>query len=153
DDVEKLIARDRPAIGFDRSMLLNELGKRAGSRIVANGDAVALIRNGLTARHIGPLFARNPDRALALVRNIANEEGGALLLDAIASHHEFLAGLLHDGWSIERPFQRMRFGAIPPPCPPPSPTPPRGRGREGWGKGEGREGAQPPFAVAGPEYG
>jgi GNAT superfamily N-acetyltransferase len=127
--LEEFIARDRRAMGFDRSLLLDALGRRADSRLVSNGDAVALVRSGRTARHIGPLFTTHPDRALALVRSIAIEEGAALLLDAVASRHEFLAGLVRDGWSIERPFRRMRFGMA------------------------GVPSADPPFAIAGPEYG
>jgi GNAT superfamily N-acetyltransferase len=127
--LEEFIARDRSAMGFDRSLLLDTLGRRADSRLVSNGDAVALIRSGRTARHIGPLFATHPDRALALVRSIAIEEGATLLLDVVAFRHEFLAGLVRDGWSIERPFQRMRFGMA------------------------GVPSADPPFAIAGPEYG
>ena len=45
------------AMGFDRSTLLSEFAARAGSRIVSDGDAMALVRDGRTARHIGPLFA------------------------------------------------------------------------------------------------
>jgi GNAT superfamily N-acetyltransferase len=128
-DLEAFIAHDRCAMGFDRSVLLGALGRRADSRLVSNGDAVALVRSGRTARHIGPLFATDPERALALVRSIAIEEGAALLLDVVASRQEFLAGLVRDGWSIERPFQRMRFGIA------------------------GVPSADPPFAIAGPEYG
>jgi GNAT superfamily N-acetyltransferase len=128
-DLEEFIARDRNAMGFDRSLLLDALGRRAGSRLVSNGDAVALVRAGRTARHIGPLFATDPYRALALVRSIAIEEGAALLLDVVASRHEFLADLVRDGWSIERPFCRMRFGMA------------------------GAPSTNPLFAIAGPEYG
>jgi GNAT superfamily N-acetyltransferase len=128
-NLAEFIARDREAIGFDRSALLNELGKRDGSCILSNGEAVALIRDGRTARHIGPLFASTPDRALALIRGIASGEAGPLLLDAVASQNEFLNGLVESGWNIERPFRRMRFGA------------------------EAVQAAEPPFAVAGPEYG
>jgi hypothetical protein len=52
-----------------------------------------------------------------------------LLIDAVNEQAEFLQGLTRSGWTIERPFQRMRFG---------------------------RAAAQPAgllFAVAGPEYG
>jgi len=90
---------------------------------------MALIRDGRKARHIGPLFADHPDQALALVDAIAQSETGPLLIDVVSSQAEFLQGLTGSGWTIERPFQRMRFGraAIQP--------------------------AAPPFAVAGPEYG
>jgi GNAT superfamily N-acetyltransferase len=56
-NLDEMIARDRRAMGFDRSALLRELGRRSGSQLVSHGSAMALIRDGRTARHIGPLFA------------------------------------------------------------------------------------------------
>ena len=122
-------ARDTRTIGFDRSTLLAELGGRSGSRLLSNGEAFALVRNGRTIRHIGPLFADNSDRALALVDAIVRSETGPVLIDAVSTQEAFLNGLTGSGWTIERPFQRMRFGR--------ATTPP----------------AELPFAVAGPEYG
>jgi len=96
---------------------------------VSDDGAIALFRNGRTARHIGPLLADRPDQALALVDAIVQSETGPWLIDAVHSQEGFLTGLETSGWNIERPFQRMRFGpaAIAP--------------------------AQLPFAVAGPEFG
>ena len=94
----------------------------------ANG-AIALVRDGRTARHIGPLLADNAAAALALVNAIAQSEGSPLLLDAVASQTAFLEGLTASGWTIERPFQRMRFGSAT------------------------ATGEEVPFAVAGPEFG
>jgi GNAT superfamily N-acetyltransferase len=128
-DLHAFIARDRLAMGFDRSALLTELGGRAGSRLVSHGDAVALVRDGRKIRHIGPLFADSSDAALAIVNAIARSEPGPLLIDAVTTQETFLNGLANSGWTVERPFQRMRFGratAMP---------------------------ASLPFAVAGPEYG
>ena len=45
-----------------------------------------------------------------MVRDIAAHETGPLIIDAIATQGGFLEGLTDTGWSIERPFQRMRFG-------------------------------------------
>jgi GNAT superfamily N-acetyltransferase len=125
----EFIARDINAMGFDRGILLGALGGRPHSRLVSNGGASALVRDGRTARHIGPLFSDGPDRALALVHDIISSETGPILIDAVASQQQFITGLSDSGWTIERPFQRMRFG---------------------------RASAKPselPFAVAGPEYG
>ena len=97
-------------MGFDRSTLLAGLGGRPGSRLLSNGDAIALVRDGRKARHIGPLFADSPDRALAMVNEIVRSESGPLLIDAVNEQEEFLKGLTGSGWTIERPFQRMRFG-------------------------------------------
>lgn len=127
--LEDFVARDRAALGCDRSRLLGALARRTGSRLVAAGSAAALVRDGRTGRHLGPLFAPDAGGALALVRGIA-ADGGALVLDAPAAHGEFVAALVRDGWTVERPFRRMRFGG-----PPPHPPEP------------------PPFAIAGPEYG
>jgi GNAT superfamily N-acetyltransferase len=128
-NLDGLAARDGSAMEFDRSTLLSEFSARPGSRIVSDDRAMALVRDGRTARHIGPLLADRADRALALVDAIVHSETGPWLIDAVHSQEEFLNGLVQSGWNIERPFQRMRFGrATAPP-------------------------AQLPFAVAGPEFG
>ena len=127
--LEALRTRDRRATGFDRTALLSAFAQRSGSRILAANGAIALVRDGRTARHIGPLFADRAADALALVHAIARSETCPLLLDAVASQGAFLEGLLAAGWTIERPFQRMRFGpAI-------------------------IADEETPFAVAGPEFG
>src|SRR5450631_2582539 len=110
-DIERLIAQDRRAMGFDRSALLRELGGRSSSRLLTNGEAFALVRDGRTARHIGPLFAASSGQALAMVDAIVRSETGPLLIDAVNEQAEFLKGLTASGWEIERPFQRMRFGS------------------------------------------
>jgi len=128
-DFNEFVTRDRRTMGFDRSTLLAELSGRPGSRLMSRDDAVALVRDGRNNRHIGPLFADGPDSALVLVDEIIRSETGPWLIDAVSTQKEFLGGLTGSGWTIERPFQRMRFGrgaALP---------------------------QQLPLAVAGPEYG
>jgi GNAT superfamily N-acetyltransferase len=124
-----LLISDTGAMGFSRRDLLHELAERPSSRLVSNGDAMALVREGRAARHIGPLFADSPARALAMVRDIVAHEAGSLTIDAVATQRAFLEGLTGTGWSIERPFQRMRFGRA------------------------SNQPAKLPFAVTGPEYG
>ncbi len=129
-DLVQLVARDIAAMGFDRSTLLAEFAGRSGSRLLSNGDAIALVREGRTARHIGPLFANRADRALALVDAIVRSgTGGPLLIDAVHTQEAFLTGLTNANWKIERPFQRMRFGRV------------------------NAKPTETPFAVAGPEFG
>jgi GNAT superfamily N-acetyltransferase len=128
-DLDEFIARDTGAMGFDRRILLAELGGRPSSHLWSHGDAAALVRDGRKTRHIGPLFAGGPDQALAMVGEIGRSEAGPLLIDAVHTQTEFLDGLIGSGWTIERPFQRMRFGRAP-------------------AQLEGL-----PFAVVGPEYG
>jgi GNAT superfamily N-acetyltransferase len=128
-DLAELTARDRNAMGFDRSTLLAEFAGRPGSRLLSSGGAVALVRGGRTAGHIGPLYADSADGALAMVDAIARSTTGPLLIDVVHTQEALLTGLTASGWTIERPFQRMRFG--------------RATAKP----------AEPPFAVAGPEFG
>jgi GNAT superfamily N-acetyltransferase len=125
----EFIARDRRAMGFDRSVLLREFGGRPGSQLISRGSAMALVRNGRTARQIGPLFADDVGSATSLIKTIVRSESGPILVDVVSERTEFLKNLTESGWSIERPFQRMRFGSTT------------------------TQNAEPPFAVAGPEYG
>ena len=60
--------------------------------MVSDGKAMALIRDGRTARHVGPLFADAAGDALALIEAIVASENGPLLIDAVYSQDEFLAG-------------------------------------------------------------
>jgi GNAT superfamily N-acetyltransferase len=128
-NLDEMIARDRHAMGFDRSALLRELNGRSGSKLVSHGSTTGLIRDGRTARHIGPLFAEDATSATVLVEKIVQAETGPILIDVVSEHGEFLKNLTGSGWIIERPFQRMRFGRTT------------------------AQDAEPPFAVAGPEYG
>ena len=125
----EFITCDISAMGFDRRALLDALAARPGSKLLSNGDAVALIRDGRAARHIGPLFADAPTSASRMVQAIAAAESGPILVDAVATQDVFLKGLTDSGWSVERSFQRMRFGRTT------------------------AHAAELPFAVAGPEYG
>lgn len=128
-NLDEMMARDRRAMGFDRSALLRDLSGRSGSQLVSHGSAMGLIRDGRTARHIGPLFADDVGSVSALVETIAQSETGQILIDVVNAQGEFLERLTNSGWTIERPFQRMRFG--------PATT----------------RASELPFAVAGPEYG
>jgi GNAT superfamily N-acetyltransferase len=127
--IDALAARDRDVMGFDRDALLAEFGRRPRSRMMSSGESIALVRDGRTARHIGPIYAKDTHHALRLVDAVVHSEAGPLLVDAVASHETFIDGLTDMGWRIERPFQRMRLGR------------PAAAGNE------------IPFAVAGPEFG
>jgi hypothetical protein len=127
--LDDLIARDCGAMGFDRSALLGELAGRPGSQLISHGNAMALIRDGRTARQLGPLFADSIASATALVEAVVQSETNPVLIDVVSDHQEFLENLTAIGWTIERPFQRMRFG-----------------------RATVLSGALP-FAVAGPEFG
>jgi GNAT superfamily N-acetyltransferase len=127
--LDQLTARDRTAMGFDRTALLTEFAGRPGSRILTNGHATTLVRDGRIARQVGPMFSGSAQYALALTDSIVRSEAGPWLIDVVHSQDEFLKGLTGAGWNIERPFQRMRFGRA------------------------GTRGGELPIAVAGPEFG
>jgi GNAT superfamily N-acetyltransferase len=127
--LDEFITCDISAMGFDRRALVSELAGRSTSRLLSSGDAMALVRDGRAARHIGPVFADLPAHALAMVRGISASESGPILIDAVATQTAFIDGLTQDGWTSERPFQRMRFGRAT------------------------RHADELPFAVAGPEFG
>ena len=98
-------------MGFDRSALLTELGGRA--RLAAGVERRCAWRWFATAARrgiSGRCSPTAPTQALALVDEIVRSETGPLLIDAVASQEAFLEGLTDSGWTIERPFQRMRFG-------------------------------------------
>ncbi|CAN5394861.1 GNAT family N-acetyltransferase [soil metagenome] len=127
--LDDLIARDRRAMGFDRSLVLGALASRPESRLAVRNDAICLIRNGLGAHHIGPVFADHSASAAELIESVIRTAPGPFLLDVAGDQHRLVERLTLDGWTIERSFQRMRLGRI------------RTRGTE------------LPFAGAGPEYG
>jgi GNAT superfamily N-acetyltransferase len=127
--LDALATRDSSAMGFDRNTLLSAFAARSGSRVVSDDRAMALVRDGRTARQIGPVLADRADQALGLVDAIVGSESGPWLIDAVYSQNEFLEGLVRAGWNVERPFQRMRFGTAT------------------------ASSVQLPFAVAGPEFG
>ncbi|MBV9532658.1 MAG: GNAT family N-acetyltransferase, partial [Bradyrhizobium sp.] len=104
--LSEFIIRDISAMGFDRRDLLGELSGRPASQLVSTGDAMVLVRDGRTGRHIGPLFADDPKRAIALVNAIIAGEPGPHLIDAVATQDAFIKGLTDAGWTVERPFQR-----------------------------------------------
>jgi GNAT superfamily N-acetyltransferase len=129
DDFNAFVIRDRHIMGFDRGTLLAELSGRAGSRLVSRDYAACIVRDGRKNRHIGPLFADSPEAALAMADEIVRFETGPWLIDVVSSQQEFLDGLTGSGWTVERPFQRMRFGSA------------------------DTKARELPFAVAGPEFG
>lgn len=110
-DVAPLVAADAAAFGFSRAAVLTEMAGRAGSRIVQQGRAVALLRNGRKARQFGPLYAPDAAHATALVDDILAGEPGELVIDLAAGRDRLRGHLIARGFVEERPFLRMVRGA------------------------------------------
>jgi GNAT superfamily N-acetyltransferase len=107
-DLAALLAADLAAMGFDRSGLMARLATRVGSRLYRKGDAMALVRDGDRARHIGPVFARDEQTAIDLIDESLVCERETLLIDAGAACPTLIAHLHRRGFESERPFTRMR---------------------------------------------
>lgn len=118
-DLDDLEARDRATLRLERRDLLGALARRPGSRVVGRrGGAVALLREGDRARHLGPLYAADEEAAIALCAAVLAQEPGPLLLDVVAERAALAAWLGARGFAVERPFARMRLSATPFPPPP-----------------------------------
>ncbi|MEJ8836208.1 GNAT family N-acetyltransferase [Ramlibacter sp. AN1133] len=106
-----LMELDERALGFDRSGLIAQLADRPGSRCIADADAAALVRDGRTARHIGPLLARSESAAVRLLQDMLDAEDATLLVD-LRDDRPLLRGALEAaGFRHERPFARMALPA------------------------------------------
>ena len=107
---EDLVAADAKALGVTRKTMIGRFVSRPGSRILAKNGAIALLRAGRHAHHIGPLLADDAADAIALLDDLARTESGPLLIDLSDAHQAVADALLATGFIVERPFGRMRFG-------------------------------------------
>ena len=110
-DIATLDAADAAAFGFSRAAVLAAMAGRGGSRIVRQGEAVALLRDGRKARQLGPLYAPDEARAAALIDSILADEPGELVIDLAADRDALRGHLIARGFVEERPFLRMVRGA------------------------------------------
>jgi GNAT superfamily N-acetyltransferase len=131
-DFDAVFARDREIFGADRSALLASFYARAPemARIVQRGGALAgycFGRPGHLYRQVGPVVAEDEAVARDLVGCCPGEE---VAIDVPRAAADWLAWLEGAGFTIERPFLRMR-------------------------RGENRSPGIPTqqFAIAGPEFG
>ena len=117
-DVGDLIRADRATLGFDRSHVLARLAGREGSRVAGTERALALVRDGDRARHIGPVIAENETAAIPLLRAVIDAEPGPLVVDVANGCSEVDAFLRSRGFGFERSFTRMTQGLsfVPLPC-------------------------------------
>ncbi len=111
EGLDALLAADCEALGFDRAPTLRALSQRAGSVIYRIGDALALVRDGDRARHIGPAFASDDTEAIALLEQIVASESQSLLIDLADDRPHLRRWCEEQGFELERPFSRMCLGA------------------------------------------
>jgi GNAT superfamily N-acetyltransferase len=135
-DLEEVLARDRAVFGADRGALLRSLHRRAPelawiARVGKSLTGYCFGRPGYLYRQIGPVAAESEAVARDLVgRCLASDPGGAVAVDVPRAASGWLEWLCSVGFTVERPFLRMRRG-----------------GQESAGF------AASQFAIAGPEFG
>jgi GNAT superfamily N-acetyltransferase len=135
-NLEEVCTRDREVFGADRSALLASFQRRAPDLawVARQGQTLAgycFGRPGYLYRQIGPVVAEAEGPARDLVaRCLAGQPGGAIAVDLPRSAADWVAWLSSVGFTIERPFLRMRRG-----------------GRQCPGLAANQ------FAIAGPEFG
>ncbi len=110
DDLRRLLDQDRRAMGIGREALLRELAARPQSTIYSQRHTLCLMRMGRAAVHIGPAFATDQAAAAERFDQIARHHPGPAIVDVLDDKSEVIAALTARGWTIERPFRRMRFG-------------------------------------------
>lgn len=107
DSTEHLLQLDSQALGFDRRALLGGIASREGARCVHHADASALLRQGRTAVHIGPMHATEEADGAALLHAVAAAVSDVLVVDVPKGHCLMEAALKADGFIPERSFVRM----------------------------------------------
>jgi ribosomal protein S18 acetylase RimI-like enzyme len=115
DDIDEIAEYDAPGFGGDRRALLEHLRERAPDQayVARAGQWLAgyvLARDGREALQIGPVVAEDPDIAIALARHSLMGYRGAAVIDAVASHKEFIEWCGKSGFAYQRPYTRMLLG-------------------------------------------
>ena len=115
-DLDDVFARDREVFGADRSALLASFHSRAPELAWVAREGAALAgycfgRPGHRYRQVGPVVAEDETAARDLVACcLAGQPGAAVAMDVPRAAAEWLAWLAGIGFTIERPFLRMRRG-------------------------------------------
>lgn len=109
-------AMDLPAFGASREPLLRSLGERLpGAALVAERDGAMegflLGRDGDDASQLGPLVARRPEAAQALLARALAGIRGPVYLDLLDREVDLRCWLERGGFAFQRPFTRMVHGA------------------------------------------
>ena len=116
-DIDRMATLDRSASGLDRRFLLESFLSRAGTRawLAADGRGFVIARAGHRATQVGPLVAAGTAQAIALLGAALAVTKAPVFVDVPAARHEIAAWLEAQGFSRQRPFVRMAFGAAPVP--------------------------------------
>jgi ribosomal protein S18 acetylase RimI-like enzyme len=116
-DIDRMASLDRSASGLDRRFLLESFLSRTGTQawLAADGRGFVIARAGRRATQLGPLVAAGAAQAIALLGAARAAAKAPVFLDVPTSQGEIAAWLQAQGFSRQRPFVRMAFGAAPVP--------------------------------------
>lgn len=111
---ETITELDAQALGFARPALLADLMARGDTDVLRRAEAIAIVRAGRVARHIGPLLASDELAAANLLTHIADTTAAPLFID-VPDDRPIMREHLHAaGFTIQRGFARMALGENPP---------------------------------------
>jgi GNAT superfamily N-acetyltransferase len=115
-DWPQILALDLPAFGASRKGLLRALAARLPeAALLASREgkicAYLLGRDGREARQLGPLVAADLPTAQALLSHALARIPGPLYMDITDRHTSLRSWALALGFSVQRPFTRMVYGA------------------------------------------
>ncbi len=107
-DLEGVFARDRDVFGADRSAILASLYGRAPALAAIAPGGYCFGRSGYRYHQIGTVIAESADVAAALVSQCRVD--GPVAIDVPRDRAEWVRWLESVGFTVERPFLRMRRG-------------------------------------------
>jgi len=101
---------DAEAFGSDRHFLFQEFLDRAETRVFLSDRGFTMTRKGHRAAQLGPLAARTEAAARDLLAATVATLHGPIFLDVAERCCELRRWLESNGFSRQRPFQRMALG-------------------------------------------
>ena len=115
-DLDAIATLDQAASGIGRRALLQAFLARRGTRVWMAGDRSGFVvaREGRIATQIGPLAARDPSGAIALLVTALRAVAGPVFLDVPKRWSELAAWLEQAGFARQRPYLRMSLGSAAP---------------------------------------
>jgi GNAT superfamily N-acetyltransferase len=116
DDWPQILALDLPAFGASREALLRALAARLpeAALVVQRGERICgylFGRDGREARQLGPLVAQDLPAAQALLSHVLASVAAPVYMDIVDHHTSLRSWVLLQGFTVQRPFTRMVYGA------------------------------------------
>lgn len=111
DALDALAELDAQALGQPRPAVLQDLARREGSHLLREAQGFAIVRQGRVAHHIGPVVASDEATAQRLIAQACAALDGRVFIDVPDARGALRDWLAQAGFSLQRPFARMRRGS------------------------------------------